>query len=295
MPSASAPPLPAVTRELRVVWSRWHLWAALAVLGAVEAALLWSAAPLDGTRAPLLHGLAAAWLSALPVVVACGAADDARSGNLALLLQLGHGPARVTLAKACAAALGAVVLALPTVVVACLAATKGALPVVAPLSLVALALGGMLAVSGALVIAALIRDAGWAALATVLGTLGWLWLDADGRGLALVPAARAGALPLAAAAEAVVTTAVLCSLASILASPTASGERRLVRSLVVLAIGGALFAAASRLSGTLGAGLPLDVRARAAEATALGELGPAAAACGALLVAVGLVLAYRRR
>ena len=97
MPSPSAPRGPLLVRELSALLARWQLWAALAAVGAVQAALVHSAAPLEGARPALLYGLAAAWMGALPVVVGCGAALD-RGANLALLLQLGHGPARIVFA-----------------------------------------------------------------------------------------------------------------------------------------------------------------------------------------------------
>lgn len=295
MRSASAPVLPVLVREVRALVSRWHPWAAVAALGAVQAALVRSAAPLDGTRPLLVHGVAAAWLCALPVVVACAAADDRASANLALLLQLGHGTARITFAKVLAAVVGALVVALPVVGTAVLLATRDAVPALSGVSLVILALGALQMVTLALFIAAVIGDTGWAAAATMLGALAVLWLDVDGRALDVVAGARSSTLPLRNAAVLVVGTGVMATLAAIWASPTASGERRTVRTLVTLAIGGALGAAASRVTGTLTSPLAVDVRARAAEATAIGELQTATVALAVVLVGAGLALAWWRR
>ncbi|MCC7074698.1 MAG: hypothetical protein IT383_25540 [Deltaproteobacteria bacterium] len=295
MPSRSAPAMPLLRREARALVSRWHLWAGVAALGAVQAALCLSATPLEGTRPLLLYGLAAAWLCALPVAVACAAADDRSSANLALLLQLGHSITRVTFGKLVAAMVGAGVLALPALATAALLAARSALPSISGVALATLALGALLMVVLALVIAAVVADTGWAAACTMLVTLALLWLDVDGRALELLAAANTGVLPRSSAALLVVVGGTLFTLAAVWASPTASGERRTLRSLVALAVGGALGAAASRVTGTLGDGYGVDVRARAAEAAAIGELPTTALLVGALVVVGGLVLAWLRR
>lgn len=294
MPSPRAAPfLPLFLRELRALVSRWHLWAALAVVALVQAALFFGAAPLEGAQPSLVVGLAAAWCCALPLVIACGACED-RGAGAALLLQLGHGPARLALARMGAALLGGGVLSLPTLGTLGLLVAKGAAPTLTGPSLLVLVLAAALGCALALWLAALLEDTGFTALAALLFTLGALWLDARG-GLEVLRAAREGAVSVAALAILGVVAGALLVLAALQASPVATGERLVVRSLLTLAVGGALVAVASRVPGQLGQAAVLDVKARAAQATALGELRGAALALGGGVFVVSLILAWRRR
>ncbi len=111
----------------------------------------------------------------------------------------------------------------------------------------------------------------------------------------MLASARASALPLRTVALLVVGVGTLVTWAAIWASPTASGERRTVRSLVALALGGALGAAASQVSGAVGSALAVDVRARAAEATAIGELPVLMVALAAVVGVGALAVAWWRR
>lgn len=295
MPSAEGAPLgPLVVREVRALWSRWYLWGALAALGLVHVAALHAAAPLEGAVPTLVLGLTAAWCCALPLVLACGVADDVGASS-ALLLQLGHGPARVVLTRLAAVLVGAAVLALPTLGAAGLLASRGAPVGVSAAAGALLFLAALALVALAVTLAAVLESSGWAALATLLGSLGALWLDGRLGAIDLLRAAREGTAPLATAGALVVSAATLWALAAVISSPVASGERRVVRASITLVVGGALAAAASRIPGELGAAAVLDVRARAAQATALGELRGAALVLGALFFVVGAVLAWRRR
>lgn len=294
MPSPRAAPLlPLFLRELRALLSRWHLWAALAAVALVQAALFGSAAPLEGAQPSLVVGLAAAWCCALPLVLACAACED-RGAGAALLLQLGHGPARQGAARLGAALLGALVLSLPTLGTLGLLVAKGAAPALGAVTLALLLLAAALGCVAALWLAALLEDTGFTALATLLMSAAALWLDARG-GLEVVRAAREGTVSISVLASLAVLAGAVFVLAALQASPVASGERVVVRSLVTLAVGGALLAVASRVPGRLGELGALDVKARAAQATALGELRGAALALGAAIFLLSLILAWRRR
>ncbi|MCC7111175.1 MAG: hypothetical protein IT382_17910 [Deltaproteobacteria bacterium] len=294
MPSPRAAPfLPLFLRELRVLLSRWHLWAALAAVALVQAALFFGAAPLEGAQPALVVALAAAWCCALPLVIACGACED-RGAGAALLMQLGHGPTRQGAARLGAALLGALVLSLPTLGTLGLLVAKGAAPSPGAVTLALLLLVAALGGAAALWLAALLEDTGFTALATLLLSAAALWLDARG-GLEVLRAAREGAVSISSLAALAVLAGAVFVLAALQASPVASGERVVVRSLLTLAVGGALLAVASRVPGRLGELAALDVKARAAQATSLGELRGAALALGGAVFVVALILAWRRR